>query len=110
MSALAVSSLLFAAAFAFLGCASLALSQSRNWRAVTGATLLTSTQRTVRLTGWVLLIAALALCIARDGVGFAALTWPLLFAAGAFVVAMILSFRPRLLKPAARLYGSIGSQ
>lgn len=97
--------LLIAAAFlAFFGCASLALSLSRNWLAVVGEPLGAGGIAMLRRTAWFVLFAALLLCVIRDGAGFAALVWPLLFALSAFLVAITLAFKAALLRPVADFY------
>lgn len=97
--------LLVAAAFlAFLGCASLALSLPRNWLAVVGEPLGATDMAITRRTGWLTLLTALLPCAIRDGPGFAALAWPLLFALSAFLVAMSLSYRAFLLRPITDFY------
>lgn len=95
--------LLAAAALATsLGCACLALSQDRHWKTVTAAPRRPALP--LRLAGFALLGSSLAACIARDGGGFAALMWPLLFAAGALATAALLTWRPAALRPVARVF------
>jgi hypothetical protein len=91
-----------AALAALLGCAALALSQARHWKAV--AIRASPPPRAVRLSGWVLLIASLVCCIACDGASFAALLWPLLVGGAALVVAAALTWRPSLLRPLAAAF------
>lgn len=93
--------LLLGLVLCFVGCALLALSQQRNWRTVTGDKK--ANPPNVAALGWMFVSAALIPCVLRDGGSFAALLWPLLFAAGAMVVAMTLAYRPRWLLPLARL-------
>jgi hypothetical protein len=96
--------LFLAAAFtAWLGCACLALSQERHWKAVTGGA--PPRTKSLRITGWLLVAASLALCIARDGGSFAALMWPLLLAGGALATAALLTWRPAWLRPLAWAFG-----
>ena len=85
-----------AAICAFIGCACLALSQPRNWRTVMGKG---QAHQATRPTGWGLVGLSLIFCVARDGGSFAALLWPLLLAGAAFLVAMVLTYRSRWLKP-----------
>ncbi len=87
----------------FLGCAFLALTQKRNWRAVSNLTLTSNTKARLNIMGWLLQGVALLLCVLVEGAGFAALLWPLFFASGSFMVAMLLSYRPHFLRPIARL-------
>jgi hypothetical protein len=86
---------------AIAGCVCLALSQERHWRTVTGAAPRAS--RPLRLSGWTLLTAGLACCIAADGASFAALLWPLLAMLGALLTAAVLTWRPGWLQPLTRL-------
>lgn len=88
---------------ALLGCIALALSLKGNWRLVTGASISPPCKKTARRAGWLLLSLALLACIISDGIGFAALIWPLLFAVASGIVAMTLSFQPNVLKVAARI-------
>ena len=100
-------SLLIALGFAlcFIGCTLLALSQQHHWRNVTGDRKAIP-PRFAGL-GWALVLLALIPCILRDGGSFAALLWPLLFAAGAMAVAMTLAmtlaYKPNWLGPLVRL-------
>lgn len=94
----------FIASLAFIGCMSLALSQNRNWNIVTGTALVTRTKKAIRVIAWIFLGAAFFVCIDIEGLSFAVLIWLLLMAAASFIVAIMLSFRPELLKPVARLY------
>lgn len=101
---LATVSLTLACFFTLAGCISLALSLDRNWKNVTGETLVKPVKKSSRRMGWILLSLALSACIARDGVGFAALMWPLLITIMSFIVAMTLSFWPELLRSITRFY------
>ena len=88
--------LALASALCLVGMATLALTQDRNWRRVdTGG----SPAGWARPTGWALVIAALAVCIIRDGPSFAALIWPMLAAGAALAVGMVLAYRPQWLSP-----------
>lgn len=107
MSALIL--LLAAAALTLLACASLALGLPRNWKRVTGQALADPVRAIVRRSGRAALLLALAVCVARDGAGFAALIWPLLFASAAFATAMSLSYRPGMLLGLARSYQSVAA-
>ena len=82
---------------AFTGWASLALSQARHWRAVAG-TRPRWRGRQRRVIGAGLLALALAPCLLRDDASFAALTWLLLLSVAAMVLALVLAYRPRLLR------------
>jgi amino acid transporter len=87
-----LASLALALAFALAGSSVLMLSQSRNWRKVTGR--IDSAPSRARL-GWLLVGLAFVPSAWRDGIGFALLVWPLIFAVAAFGVAIIVAFRPR---------------
>ena len=83
---------------AFWGCVFLALSQHRHLRAVLGER---QAKRITRPLGWLLVLSSLLFCILRDGVNFAALTWPLSMALASFLVAMVLAYKPGWLSPVA---------
>lgn len=84
------------------GMAALALSQERNWRNVCNGAKPSETEIGIsRWCGSLLLMLALVFCVVRDGASFAALIWPLLLAAGAFVTAMSLAYKSDLLSPLA---------
>ncbi len=91
-----------AALAALLGCAALALSQARHWKAVAAGAA--PPPRALRLLGWALVTASLACCIACDGASFAALMWPLLIGGAALGVAAVLTWRPALLRPLAAMF------
>lgn len=80
----------------FAGCVLLALSQRRNWRLVSDDKR-GKPPRTAAI-GWSLVLLGLPPCILRDGGSFAALLWPLVFAAAAIGVAMVLAYRPSWLR------------
>ena len=90
--------LVVAGALSLGGSALLALSQPRNWRTVAGQG---AARPATRPLGWVFVGLALVVCVIRDGGGFAALQWPLLLAGAAFTVAMVLAYRPSVLRPLA---------
>ncbi|MEM1196616.1 MAG: DUF3325 family protein [Pseudomonadota bacterium] len=96
---LAFGLLALAYAMSVVGCALLAFSQTRNWRAVMDDRKATPPQ--TAKAGWALILAALVPCIARDGGSFAALLWPLVFAASAMTIAMVLTYRASWLKALA---------
>ncbi|MEM9057577.1 MAG: DUF3325 domain-containing protein [Pseudomonadota bacterium] len=99
MDWLAAGWLALAVALSVPGMALLALSQTQHWRKV-GTTR--SSPRAARPLGWSLTLAALAVCILRDGMSLAALIWPMLVAASAVTVALTLAFVPGALRPLAR--------
>jgi hypothetical protein len=82
------------------GCLLLALSQPRHWQAVTHTA--SRAPRSVRPAGWCLIGVSLILVIMRDGLGFGALSWPLLTSVGALITAAILSVKPAMLAPIAK--------
>lgn len=90
--------LIIAISMAFFSCACLAISQPNHFRSVTGGSLSVPQKRQLRWVGWTLLFLSLAACILRDGVSFAVLLWPLLFAVSSFAVAMLLAYKPDWLK------------
>ncbi|MEO0421955.1 MAG: DUF3325 domain-containing protein [Pseudomonadota bacterium] len=77
----------------------LALSQQRNWRAVTAAPYPSAIRSTARPLAYGLMGLALMLCVARDGGSFAALLWPLLLGAAGLAVTLVIAYRPRWLRP-----------
>lgn len=83
-----------------LGCVCLALSQSRHWRAAGGAE---PRPRFLKPAGLVASGCGLLVCVAGDGGSFAALLWPLLFAAAALLTALLLTYRVYWLGPVVRL-------
>jgi hypothetical protein len=98
-----MSALLFTGAVlaAMAGCACLALSQERHWKAVIGTA--PQARRPFRVAGWALLGLSLACCILFDGASFAALLWPLLVMLAALATAAVLTWRPGFFRPLARL-------
>lgn len=86
--------LLAAIGAALLGCAYLALSQDKHRRSVLARGAKPPAVSTMRLFGWVLVMASLMLCVAGDGAGFAALLWPLIVGGAAVVIAIVLAYRP----------------
>ncbi len=102
----AIAFFILATAFAFIGAASLALSQDRHWRAV--APKGSRAPGFLRPAGWCFTFACLVACIARDGGSFAALIWPILMAAACLVVAMSLAYFPApLMRVATTLAGAV---
>lgn len=100
MSAALLLSLALLAATAGFGW--LALAMDAHWQQVRGAPQVPlRTQRVLRALGAGALAASLALCLAADHPTMAALVWVMALAAGALVVAFMLSWRPRWLAPLA---------
>jgi hypothetical protein len=93
------------AAFAlmFLGFAVLALSQERHWERVHETNWLAArSPRAQRAIGFIAIAAALPLCLHDQGAGFGSLLWVVLMGAAAMAVALLLTWRPRWLRPLAR--------
>lgn len=86
---------------ALLGCALLALSQRRHWRAVTRSQ--SEPGRRPQRLGSLLLMASIVLTILRDGVSFAALFSPLLIGFAALVIAILLTWVPGVLRPITKM-------
>jgi len=101
---------LAAAVLSLFGCVTLALSQERHWRAVGSGTSPPRPPQTLAWLGWCLTGASLVLSILRDGPSFAALVWPLLIAASALSVGLILAYVPHWLKPVAATFARTGSK
>lgn len=97
----------FAACLVLAGCVSLALSQAGKWKLVAGTAPADRVRAAIRVVGWVLLGAALVVCIAAQGAGFAVLMWTLLVAVASFVVALTLGLRPGLFRPVTRMYSAL---
>lgn len=98
---LASALLLIAFAVCLAGCLLLALSQVRNWRRVTGDSKAIAPKSST--AGWLFVLLSLVPCVLRDGASFAALLWPLIFAASAMTAALLLTYRAAWLKPVARM-------
>jgi hypothetical protein len=81
----------------------LALSQDRHWHHLGGARRCPAPLTALlRGLGGVLLTAALALALIRDGAGFGALLWATAISVCAFAVVCTLTWRPHWLRPLAR--------
>ena len=93
--------LLVALLHCLLGCSLLALSHARNWRKVLEDR--SATPPKFAWLGWTLVLSALVPCVGRDGASFAALLWPLVFAAGAVATALTLTYRPGWYRAAIRV-------
>jgi hypothetical protein len=101
--------IVLSACLVLAGCMSLALSQEQNWKIVAGGSSVARERAVLRIFGWVLLGAALGVCIAAEGRGFGVLVWGLLATSASFSVAMTLSFRPGMFKPIARACSALWS-
>ncbi|MBT9463951.1 DUF3325 domain-containing protein [Hydrogenophaga sp.] len=89
-----------AALAAWVSMAWLALSMEVHWRQVTGsqATVPRLLRRGLRQAGALGLLASLALCLAADHPSMAVLVWVMFVAASAFGIAMLLTWRPRVMR------------
>ncbi len=97
----------FAASYA--GFAALAISLDRHWYDLGGGR--ECPVRTVwllRIVGYGLLAAALAVALIRDGAAFGSLLWATMITIGAVAVVATLSWRARWLKPVVRFCKAIG--
>lgn len=81
-----------------IGCGYYALSQSHHWKAVVTPSVPNVKQTRMKRLSFISLSASLVLYIVVDGLGFAVIFWPLSIGLGIFCIAMILAFRPTLLK------------
>jgi len=95
--------LMLAAALAvcLAGMGWLALAMDVHWEQVRGAGQPHGAARRLRWLGAVALAAGLALCLGVDHASMAALVWIMALGASAIVVAMVLTWRPRLLQALA---------
>jgi len=92
--------LLLAFFLSFVGLALLALAMERHWRQLRATRPLTSTAaRSLRFAGSVALASSLALCLSVDHASMASLVWVMTLAVSAFVLAMLLAWRPGWLAP-----------
>ncbi|WP_332741474.1 DUF3325 domain-containing protein [Hydrogenophaga sp.] len=89
-----------AALAAWVSMAWLALSMEVHWQQVCGAPVMVprGLRRSLRQAGGLGLLVSLALCLAADHPSMAALVWVMFVAACAFGVAMLLTWRPRVLR------------
>ena len=79
---------------AYLGFASLALSQERHWKTLTGGTAPKPLQALLlRGLGSLALGLSLALALIRDGLSFGAILWVTMLSAAAAAVALTLTWR-----------------
>ena len=84
----------------FIGLALLALAMERHWRQLRSAHSLTkTTARWMRILGSASLASSLGLCLAVDHASMASLVWIMTLAVSAFVLAMLLAWRPGWLAP-----------
>ena len=93
--------LLLSAAFlsAAFGMACCALAMQVHWTQVRGSARLgTAAVRALRIRAAVAFTAALALCLTADHVSMAALVWVMLSSLSAVLIALVLAYRPQLLR------------
>jgi hypothetical protein len=97
--------LVLAALSAFAGMAWLALAMEVHWQQVSGTAqaLPRARRRGLRIAGALAMLASLALSLMADHATMAALVWVMLLALSAFVVAMLLSWRPQALRGLLRV-------
>jgi hypothetical protein len=88
------------------GCMLLALSQRRHWQAVTGTA--SQARSSVRPAGWGLIGVSLVMAVMREGTSFGALLWPMLIGGGALITVAILTLKPEMLTPLAKLFADRG--
>jgi hypothetical protein len=80
----------------YAGLALLALSQSRNWTTIAGnAPLPVRHVPALRIGGSLLLVASLAIAIARDGLAFGAILWTVTLTVAGWLVVLTLAWRAR---------------
>lgn len=90
--------LVFASMMAIVAHACFALTMPRHWREASQRASSTPPHpRRLRSAGFAALGGCLALCIWRDGAGFGIVLWVMLVSAAAFLVALLLSWRPQVL-------------
>ncbi len=87
----------------YFGFAFLALSQDRHWqRAGGGMPCPARLVVAMRTLGYVLLLAALALALVRDGASFGSLVWATMLSVAALAVVGTLAWRAHWLGPLVR--------
>lgn len=90
--------MLLAGAAGYAGFACLALAMPDHWESAGGDPGKHAQRRHgLRLSGALMLCAALAICLWRDGPSFGTLLWVMLMSASAIAVAFTLSWHPKLL-------------
>lgn len=81
-----------------IGCGYYALSQSQHRKVVVTSSVLPLKQARLKLLSLLALSASLVLYIVEGGLEFAVILWPLSIGLGIFCIAMILAFRPTMLR------------
>ena len=96
--------LLLAVALAcYFGFALLALSQDRHWERAGGSRCCPARLvLPMRVLGYALLLASLALALWRDGASFGSLVWATMLSVGAVAVTCTLTWRANWLRPVVR--------
>lgn len=88
-----------AALAAVAGCAWLALAMAVHWQQVQGsATPPAGTRRALRVLGAASLAVSATLCFLADRPSMASLVWIMLMTGGAVTVALVLAWKPALLR------------
>ncbi|HYM86317.1 MAG TPA: DUF3325 domain-containing protein [Pseudoxanthomonas sp.] len=104
MGELAGASLAFSTSI--LGFVLLALAMSRHWSEVTGQAALSEVRiKVLRAAGFSALAVGLALAVFAQGPGFGSVLWVMALTTSAAAVALTLTWRPRWLRPLAKLMG-----
>lgn len=87
----------------WLGFAGLALSQDKHWAAVAGERKCPPLTRfALRRAGMAFLAVSVILTLARDGMSFGLLLWPMAAFAGALAISLTIAYRPRLMAGVAQ--------
>jgi hypothetical protein len=81
-----------------VGCGYYALSQRHHWKTVTKPSVVPLNEKRLQLFSLLALSASLILYVVEESLSFAMLLWPLSISLGVFSVAMILTFRPTMLR------------
>lgn len=81
-----------------IGCALLAMSQSRPWRMVFD-TSVPDKVAGLRIIAWACVVVSLLSCLAVDKARFMVLLWPLILSLSALVATMLIATRPGLFRP-----------
>ena len=83
-----------------VGLAWFAFAMERHWRQVfDGVPLAAATSRRLRLAGGAALLGSLLACLAQDHASMASLVFVMFLAVAAALVALLLAWRPRWLRP-----------
>ena len=88
----------------FLACTLMALRQKKHWQTVTSTPHHSQISQRLNITAWILCSLSFALCVAAEGLSFAVLLWPLLFALASLSTALMIAFKPDWLLPIAHWF------